>query len=238
MRRSARIAFVVAIAVVACDPIPVSEKIPPPPLDTDLGGFFGESVVEGTVELGDDFSTVPCHGIDKPLDNDPRVLRGRVFAPHGEFAANWTFPFVTRAHAVVLPNDAAVANATIAFFDRPGANPRATTTSDALGRWCLNVSRLSFGTDTLIVATKNDTSIRRRTPVQENAIITPSTEAFARIVDGRALTFLQIVNLKTIAETSVMLLTKDLPKTGSLEESVSASMTIMKNDARLQSLLR
>jgi hypothetical protein len=147
----------------------------------------------------------------------PRVLRGRVLAPHAKLAGSWLDVFVSTAHAAPLEDEQPVSGATVELYqiDASGAqigDVLRTTQTNAKGEWCVGLpDGVDTGTDLMLRASSEAATLRRLAASEISTDIYTGTEALVRILEARDVDFHQIptetyVNMEAIADSAVDLL--------------------------------
>lgn len=207
------------------------------PTSNESSFFNPESLEEGTVEVGDDFSSVPCAG------QGSIALRGQVLAPAGRLArstprglSDWLVP---SAHAAPLEGEMVVANVEVTLFDRTQPDTVwATTTTDAIGRYCVYLpDEVQPSVDVMIRARTGPTQLRRVVTHREATTVSLSSEALAQILEAHALSRDAAINLETLSDTAIDILDPVTLEAESTATSVERVKSVMLNNDRVKKLL-
>ncbi len=225
MNRTYIIVTIALTALSACEP------------DPRPGEFFDPAALEeGAAELGEDFTVVPCEGAEdlQRWEWHPRLVRGQVLAPSGALVRanplyDWLIP---SAHAVPLEGESVVAEATVRLMQ--GTNARHTTTTDALGRFCLVVPEDSeLGPGWYAEVSGTDLKLRKVLLDAVEADVSIQTEAVYRVVtDGRAAEEVTDETWRNVGTMSAT--TLDLTNRLEITPGMSASAAVAEAEARLR----
>jgi hypothetical protein len=150
-------------------------------------------------------------------DYHPRVLRGRVLAPHAKLAESWLEAIVPTAHAAPLEDEQPVVGATVELYqiDASGAqigDVLRTTDTNEQGEWCVGLPEgIEPGTDLMLRASGDAVALRRLAATDITTDIYTGTEAIVRILKARDVDFHRIptetyINLEAVADSAVDLL--------------------------------
>ncbi|MGM0555752.1 MAG: hypothetical protein ACQEVA_05150 [Myxococcota bacterium] len=174
----------------------------------------------------------------------PRVLRGRVMAPHAELAGSWTDILVSPAHAAPLEDEQPVAGATVELFKIDTSGQKAgdvlqETRTNAQGEWCLGLpDGIEPAHDLMLRARGDDTELRRLAISPIATDIYTGTEAIVRILEARRVDFHRIpketyLNMESVADTAVDLLEPvELDDGDDVESLVSKLRETLEDDER------
>ncbi len=182
-------------------------------------------------------------------DYHPRVLKGRVMAPHAELASSWTDIFVSTAHAAPLEDEQPVADATVELYriDRTGeqvGDTLQTTETNTDGEWCLGLpDGIEPGHDLMLRARGSDATLRRLAISEISTDLYTGTEAIVRLLQAREVDFHAIpeptyLNMESVADTAVDLLEPvSLDAGDDIDALVTEIQTTLTRDARFSKKL-
>lgn len=213
-------------------------------LNASTNSFFSEEIFDDSSQAQE--RDLPCPGANESQQKDlnhPQVIRGSVVAPRVH--ASSSFSFINRAYAVPIGGEFVVAKVKIdlvvGFKDHKVVN---TTTTDALGRFCLTLPSNDLFTEQHFLEAKvGEERLRRLSPNQKNAVVSTQSEAVFRLYQSHyeklssGLEKGRIINLQTMADTRVDTL-RPLQAKSTIEETVVWILEDLKRDSRILAWMR
>jgi hypothetical protein len=210
--------------------------------------LFATSCAQDPSSLPDagDPDRPPCVGATRAqalAPDDPLVWRGVVSstARKPTSASTWLIP---TAHAVELPGEAPTAHATVTARLPDSPLPAITTTTDRLGRYCLRIHPAWADQPWALSATLPDHTTLRTIPhlpatidlnTQTEAMFLTLTQAG---VDPLTLPPNARLNLHTVADTALTLLSPTALNDLSPADAIALVAQTLRQDARWSALLK
>lgn len=222
----------------------------------EAGDFFdAERLMQGAEDIGGEDERVSCVGArEEEAENlfHPRMIRGVVLAPSGQWAMNsktWWDWVVPTAHAAPLEGELPVADVVIRLMrvdaiGEPVGEAILSTEATVWGEFCFRLpDELEYGPTLMLIAEGGERRLRRPVLHQNDVDIYSQPEALVRLLveEGFELTSLDVdtyLNLDVMAQTAVDLLNPvELRSEAGLESLLARLDRTMREDERLMRAL-
>ena len=182
------------------------------------------------------------------VENHPRVVRGRVVAPQGKLAFDFSLTdwLVSEANAAPLEDEQPVAHVTVELYrigadgNRSGQILRSTET-DSEGRWCMGLpDGVDPGISLMVRASGDRLTLRRILAIRAAGDISTGSEAIIQTLQERSVDFAEMpletyLNLEAVADSAVDLLDPvEINDSDRTEDLVERIRQTLRNDRRFR----